>query len=206
MVANPISVLNKTFEIENTGERFPTNPFLDFIEIKKTDKMIFAKTDSQALNTRTGEIMGQQIVASFKKVDASKFVKIFTDKISHILNLSKASHKMLILVLSQIQATAINADCFTLSFTDAKLVAENLSTDAVKVTISKRTFERGLQDIIKHGLIARHYNSNMYFINPAIIYNGDRNKITFVEQFEIVDPEQDDSNIVLVQESTPGSK
>ena len=192
MYSNPISVLNKNFEIENTGERFPINPFLDFIEIKKTNKMIFAKTDSQALNTRTGEIMGQQIIASFKKVDAGKFVKIFTDKISHILSLSKSGHKMLIIVLSQIQATAINADCFTLSFTDAKLVAENLSTNNAEVTISKRTFERGLQDIIRNGLIARHYNSNMYFINPAIIYNGDRNKITFVEQYEIVENSAND--------------
>lgn len=189
-MSNQVLILNQNKEIPNTGTRFPTNPFLDFVEIKNKDKMIFAKTDSQALNTTTGEIMGQQLVATFKKVDTSKFVKIFTDKISHILNLSKAGHKMLIIILSHIQATAINEDTFILSFTDAQLVAKKLNMKKQKPFISKTTFDRGIRDIIKHGLIARHYNQNMYFINPAIIYNGDRNKITFVEQYEIMPLEE----------------
>jgi hypothetical protein len=186
-----VSVLNKqSFNINDTGTRFPANPFLDFVEIHKTDKMIFAKTDSQALNTKTGEIMGQQLIATFKKVDSGKFVKIFTDKISHILNLSKAGHKMLIIVLSQIQETAINSDTFTLSITDAKRITAQMSSLSKKMSLSRATFDRGMQDIIKHGLIARHYNQNMYFINPAIIYNGDRNKITFVEQYQVVPDEE----------------
>jgi hypothetical protein len=189
-MSNQVSVLNTTKEIINTGMRFPSNPFLDFVELKHKDKMIFAKTDSQALNTKTGEIMGQQLVATFKKVDTSKFVKIFTDKISHILNLSKAGHKMLIIILSHIQATAINEDTFIMSFTDAQFVAEKLDMKKQKPFISKTTFDRGIRDIIKHGLIARHYNQNMYFINPAIIYNGDRNKITFVEQYEVIPLEE----------------
>jgi hypothetical protein len=189
-MVSQVSVLNKNNEISNTGLRFPTNPFLDFVEIRNKDKMIFAKTDSQALNTKTGELMGQQVVATFKKVDASKFVKIFTDKISHILDLSKAGHKMLIIILSHIQSTAVNEDAFMLSFVDAQQIAEKLTIEKQKPSLSKMTFNRGVRDIIKHGLIARHYNQNMYFINPAIIYNGDRNKITFVEQYEILSTEE----------------
>ncbi len=180
-----VSIINKMVKITNTGERFPENPFLDYLEIKEKDKMIFAKTDSQAVNKKTGEIMGQQIVATFKKVDAQQFVKIFTDKISHILELTKAGHKLLILVLSHIQATAMNSDMFFLSLADAQKIAAQIN-----IPLSRMTFERGIQDLIKNGLIARHYNQNMYFINPAIIYNGDRTKITFVEQYEIVSEEE----------------
>jgi hypothetical protein len=188
---NSVAVLNKDHYAVNTGERFPTNPFLDFVEIRNKDKMIFAKTDSQALNTKTGEIMGQQVVATFKKVDSGKFVKIFTDKISHILDLSKAGNKMLIIILAHIQSTAINEDCFMLSFIDAQLTAAKLTFERSHKPLSKTSFDRGMRDLITHGLIARHYNLNMYFINPAIIYNGDRNKITFVEQYEIVDAQAD---------------
>jgi hypothetical protein len=184
---NNIVVLNKTGlpNTEDTGKRFPTNPFFDYFEIKEKDKMIFAKTDSQALNPKTGEIMGQQIVARFKKVDAGQFVKIFTDKISTILDLSKAGHKLLTVVLSLIQHQAMNTDVLFMPLIDAQEEAKK-----VGFVLSKRTYERAIADIIRRGILARHYSPNMYFINPAIIYNGDRTKITFVEQFEIVSEEE----------------
>jgi hypothetical protein len=179
-------ILNKPiFSIEHTSQRFPKNPFMDFIEINRIDKMIFAKTDSQAINTRTGEIMGQQVIAKFKKVDAGQFVKIFTDKLSHILELTKAGHKVLNIAMLIIQKDAMNSDYFFMSFKDAEIHAVTIN-----LKISKITFERGVKDLIKNGIFARHYNQNMYFINPAIIYNGDRTKITFVEQYQVVSDEE----------------
>lgn len=169
----------------DTGKRFPTNPFFDYLEIKKTNKMIFAKSDSQALNPKTGEIMGQQLLATFKKVDAGQFVKIFTDKISTILDLSKAAHKLLIIVLSLIQRQAMNTDVLIMPMSDAQEEAKKMG-----FTLSQATYNRAIADIIRHGILARHYSHNMYFINPAIIYNGDRTKITFVEQYEIVSEEE----------------
>jgi hypothetical protein len=182
-----VVVLNKTNlpSMEDTGKRFPTNPFFDYLEIKEKNKMIFAKTDSQAVNTKTGEIMGQQIVATFKKVDAGQFVKIFTDKISTILELSKAGHKLLTVILSLIQRQAMNTDILFMPLIDAQEEAKKIG-----YILSKRTYERAIADIIRHGILARHYSPNMYFINPAIIYNGDRTKITFVEQYEIVSKEE----------------
>lgn len=176
---------NNLPNMEDTGKRFPKNPFFDYLEIKKTDKMIFAKTDSQALNPQTGEIMGQQVIAKFKKVDSEKFVKIFTDKISTILELSTAGHKLLTIVLALIQKQAMNTDILIMPISDAQEEAKKMG-----FTLSKRTYDRAIADIIRHGILARHYSYNMYFINPAIIYNGDRTKITFVEQYEIVSKEE----------------
>lgn len=168
-------------DMQDTGKRFPTNPFFDYLEVREKDKMIFAKTDAIVTNEKTGELMGQQVVATFKKVDTGQFVKIFTDKISTILDLSKAGHKLLTVILSLIQRQSMNTDVLIMPMSDAMKEAE-----AHGFTISKRTYDRAIADIIKHGILARHYSPNMYFINPAIIYNGDRTKITFVEQYELV--------------------
>ena len=178
-------VMNRDFIIENTGQRFPANPFLDYLEINDKNKMIFAKTNTAVTNLDTGEIMGQQVIAKFKKVDAGQFVKIFTDKISHILDLSKSGHKLLTIILHLIQKQAMNRDVLFMPYKDAEMEAKRLNT-----TMTKRTYDRAISDIIKHSILARHYSPNMYFINPAIIYNGDRRKITFVEQYEIVSDEE----------------
>lgn len=184
-MSKELVIMNKVFSVENTGQRFPTNPFLDYLEINDKNKMIFAQTNTTVTNLDTGEIIGQQVIAKFKKVDAGQFVKIFTDRISTILDLSKAGHKLLTIILHIIQKQAMNSDILVMSYKDVELEALNFNT-----SMTKRTYDRAISDIIKNGILARHYNTNMYFINPAIIYNGDRRKITFVEQYEIVSDEE----------------
>jgi hypothetical protein len=79
----------------------------------------------------------------------------------------------------------MNTDILFMPLIDAQEEAKKIG-----YILSKRTYERAIADIIRHGILARHYSPNMYFINPAIIYNGDRTKITFVEQYEIVSKEE----------------
>lgn len=187
MLPENVVVLNRQIlpNMSDTGKRFPTNPFFDYLEVREKDKMIFAKTDALVTNEKTGEVMGQQVIATFKKVDSEKFVKIFTDKISTILDLSRAGHKLLTIILSLIQRQSMNTDILMMPMSDAQAEAKKNG-----FSLSKRTYDRAISDIIKHGILARHYSPNMYFINPAIIYNGDRTKITFVEQYEIMPKEE----------------
>lgn len=181
----PVVVSNGNFHIENTSQRFERNPFIDYMEIRTNSKIIIGKTNAIATNTNTGEMMGQQMIASFRKVDAEQFVKIFADKISTIFDLSRAGYRMLITVIAVIQQQSIDKDIFVMSYNDAQKIP--FSKDK---PLTRNAFKRGTAELINNGIIARAQNVNMYYINPSVIYNGNRTKLTFVEQYEVMPLEE----------------
>ena len=176
----PVVISNGDFHITNTSQRFENNPFIGYMELKTKDKIILGRTDAITTNTTTGEIMGHQMIATFRKVDSEQFVKIFADKINHVFDLTKTGYRMLMIVISLIQEQSINKDHFYMAYADAERVSK-----LKQKTLSRDTFKRGVAEIITHGIIARAYGVNTYFVNPAIIYNGNRSKLTFVEQIEM---------------------
>ena len=50
----------------------------------------------------------------------------------------------------------------------------------------------GLSALIANGIIARGYNENVYFINPMIVFNGDRVTFakTYIRKKKASDPNQ----------------
>jgi len=184
-MSTPVVISNGEFHIENTSQRFENNPFIEFMEIRTNNKIIMGRSEAVTTNARTGEIMGHQLVATFKKVDAEQFVKIFADKISTIFNLTKTGYKMLMIVIAVIQDRTISKDLFYMSFQDAEKVAQMKSN-----TLARITFKKGVAELISHGIIARASSVNTYYLNPAIIYNGNRSKLTFVEQYQMVSKEE----------------
>lgn len=182
---NEVIVSNQHKVIEDTSHRYSKNPFFDYLEIKSTDKLLFAKTDAIVTNQKTGELMGHQVVARYKKVDAESFVKIFAHHLTSIFSLSRTGYRMLVIVIAVIQNQAINSDTFYMSFHDA-------SEEAVRKQekMSRDTFKKGVAELITNGIIARAVNVNQYYINPSIIYNGNRTKITFVEQYDVMPKEE----------------
>lgn len=176
-----VVVASKNYFIEETSHRFETNPFLEMMELKSTTKAIFAKTDALVTNQKTGEVMGQQVVATFKKVDADSFVKIFAHHLTSIFDLTRTGYRLLVIVIGIIQENSINRDIFYMSYFDASNEANKK-----EAKLSRDTFKKGVSELISMGIIARGMNVNSYYINPAIIYNGNRTKITFVEQYEVI--------------------
>ena len=180
----PVVISNGDFHITNTSQRFENNPFIEYMELRTKNKIIMGRTDAVTSNQSTGEVLGHQMVATFRKVDAEQFVKIFADKVSHIFDLTKTGYRILMIVIALIQEKSINKDLFYMAYADAEKVAR-----LKKKTLSRDTFKKGVAEIITHGIIARAFTVNTYFVNPAIIYNGNRSKLTFVEQDEMTDPE-----------------
>lgn len=185
MNKTPVVVSNGEFHIVNTSQRFENNPFIEFMEVRTRNKVILGRSEAVTTNPRTGEIMGHQMVATFKKVDAEQFVKIFADKISTIFNLSKTGYKMLMIIINVIQDRTISKDLFYMAYHDAEKSAQLKNN-----TLARITFKKGVAELISHGIIARAASVNTYYINPAIIYNGNRTKLTFVEQYQMVTPEE----------------
>ncbi len=110
-----------------------------------------------------------QITMNYRKVDESEFIKIFTGNIDLLHKLSLAGRKVLDLLMVVLQKTAIKKDQIYLSDTVRKEVLEEIPMD-----ISRATLHRGIRDLVDKKIIARSLNTNVYFINPHVIFNGDR--------------------------------
>ena len=56
---------------------------------------------------------------------------------------------------------------------DVEVLERFKSENNVK-TFARNTFQKGLADLVKNKIIARHTRQGWYYINPNFIFNGDR--------------------------------
>jgi hypothetical protein len=54
------------------------------------------------------------------------------------------------------------------------VLAYEMLSEAQRKNLSRATFFQGINDNLKHNIIAETYTAGVYFINPAYIFNGDR--------------------------------
>lgn len=162
--------------------KYHDNPFLNSDEITVRNKMVKISVSSGdnhnvLLNTDTGEMAPTHIV-SYRKVDDEEFVKLFTANIALTFNLSVAGRKTFDLLLRVLQKTAIGKDQVYLSDD----IREDALMEFPNIKLSKATFHRGLKDLEENKIIARSVNTNVYFINPHLIFNG--NRVAFTNAIE----------------------
>ena len=166
-------------ELKSKIIRYESNPFLDSIIIKTGSKKVtvnpsFGKDDNVLVNQSTGEVKGTHIT-TYKTVDATKFVKLFTQNIALTFDLTSAGIKTFNVLMFAVQAGAINKDLVPLDrFTLADFMKEN------DVSLSTATFTRGLGELVKAKIIARHTRQGFYYINPNFVFNGDRLAFTTI--------------------------
>jgi hypothetical protein len=163
---------------EITGVRSaPThteNPFLDGTVTEVKGKKKFYNVLSQpavAMNPKTGEFLGRVEHKVVRMVDDSQFVKVFADGIAGIYDLSKPGGRVFRYLFDVVQQHP-NVDRLYLYFMDA--VEEPWA-------IPKSVFFRGMAELLDKNFIARSQNPNMFYLNPAMIWNGDR--FSFVQEF-----------------------
>lgn len=156
------------------------NPFLNTDEITFKNKQVRISVSGSdhnvLLNQHTGEINATHVV-SYRKVDDGEFVKLFTANIALTFGLSAAGQKTFNMLLHVIQKTAIGRDRIYLSDEIRKEFVEEFG-----VKLSNPTFYRGISELIETKIIARSVNTNIYFINPHLVFNGDR--VAFTQTYE----------------------
>lgn len=168
--------------------RHSTNPFLNNLEIRKGSKTIkvnscLGKDNGVIINQNTGEVKGTYI-GTYRQVDESKFVKLFTQNIALTFELTSAGIKafnvLMFTVQSNIEKDLVSLDSITLD--------DFLKSNKVKLSLS--TFKRGLTELVKSKIIAAHKRKGFYFINPSFCFNGDRLVFSnIVERKRNTDPE-----------------
>lgn len=157
---------------------FADNPFLEAFSI-----MVRRKSEVIASGLRLMDCEDEEVsaatVARVKEVDTNQFVKLFTDNIGLMFDLSPAAIKVLTVLVLEIQATS--KDQAEVYFSYAQIEAYCQTSGK---SISKATFSRGLSELIEAKFIAKSARGSSWFwTNPGVLFNGDR--VRFINEYRI---------------------
>lgn len=147
------------------------NPFLDELVIQKKNTVVGIGKKRIMIDEDTGEVSDEssRLVIS-KKVDKDSFIKIYKAKLQILFDLTPEALKVLSYFMNK---TPIGKD---LIMFDVEECMEFLGYK------SNKSVFNGLLGLLNAKFIARANTSSLYFINPAIFFNGDR--LTIVEHYE----------------------
>lgn len=154
--------------------RYVENPFTNALELDTKKQKIRVSNsaklnDDTWINNTTGELATTQLY-TYREVDETQFVKLFTQNIALTFNLTSAGLKALNVLIYAVQYRAMNKDVVVLN-------EQTLTEFLKKNELSKlvyRTFTRGLNELINAKIIARCTRPGDYFINPNFVFNGNR--------------------------------
>ena len=117
---------------------------------------------------RNGEILGGTAFIREKVIDQEQFAKFFFAGFQAFYDLKPSSIKVFGFILQQLKP---NVDTFYFYFEDC--------IDATGYT--KMSIYRALTELCNHNIIARGRDEHEYYINPMVVFNGDR--ITFATTY-----------------------
>ena len=173
--------------------RYDHNPFVKDMSIPVRGKQVrlsrMGTDDHVLLNQETGEFSGTH-VATFKRVDAEQFIKIFTQNIALTFDLNAAGIKAFNVLLWVLQSRAIERDLVPLDKIVLHDFLESHKPRKPPMKMSQPTFWRGLAELEKAQIIAKHIRKGWYYINPNFCFNGDR--IAFTNVIERKSPTEED--------------
>lgn len=163
-------------------KRYKENPFIENMVVPISKRQVrisrIGKDENVLINQSTGEVHGTHIT-TYKKVDSEQFIKLFTANIGLTFDLKSSGIKAFGVLVWAVQAKAMGRDFVTL---DSICLEEFI--ESTKKNLSLATFKRGLNELEKSQIIAKHLRKGWYYINPNFCFNGDRVAFTTLFQRE----------------------
>lgn len=189
---NNVEVLHKEKlnNIENDIEiEHKKNPFVFNMSIDTKKKKLTVDRGSEV---ETEEGVFTTTISQIQEVDREEFLKIFTGQIKFYFDLTQTGFKLFFIIMGLYQKQ-IGGDEIYLNFETAKEEAEKYES-----AISKAVYYRGLKELLEKKIIARSVKKYIFYINPAIVFNGDRAR--FVKEIKIKEEEkQQEENLKILR-------
>jgi len=153
---------------------YKENPFIagSLVQVKGRKKNYSVASDAMTLTDKQGVVQGVVQHSITRIIDDSLFVKVFADGIAGIYDLSKPGSKVFRFLFDEVQKNP-NQDRMYLYFMDAL---------EEPYCIPKTAFFKGMSELLTKGFLAKSANPNMFFLNPAMMWNGDR--FRFVQEYQ----------------------
>jgi hypothetical protein len=172
-------VIEKEITKISEAEKFNENPYLKNIDslIKKKGKKYIVGAASQViLNEDTGETKPLMLLGARNEVDKEEFAKIFVDEIKALFGLSNKGIKILSYVLNCLRK---DDDEVYLHIPDVMKFCNYKQPNQIY---------KGLAELVKNNILALSTRFGWWFINPRIIFNG--NRIAFIKEYTITEKKQ----------------
>jgi len=151
-------------------QRYKENPFIGKTEITTRKKRVVIGSDDNILiDQETGEYKTTNVTA-FHDVDDEKFIKLFTQNIGLMFDLTSAGNKAFIFLSWSIQTHSIGKDLVPLTTYELEIFLKKNP----KYKMSVPTMRRGLNELVKSKIVAPSAKIGAYYINPNFIFNSDR--------------------------------
>lgn len=166
-------------EIETISSRkkgvvaYAENPFWQATTVKVGAKKITVGGGTHV--AETGEAVSHSGIHVVKETDSEEFLKIYTKNVRAIFDLKPTTQRVLQYLMTELQKVP-NSDAIYLAWIGAK---EYFSHENLKV--SRPSFQRAMKDLLEKGFIAESIKPNMFWLNPNLMFNGDR--MTFIHEY-----------------------
>lgn len=145
-------------------EMYDDNPFLEGVtSIQKRNKIISVGNSKLMVNQESGEAEGTAHFVQMERVDKERFVKVFHDNLKLLFGLKPASCKLVFYIMEQVDQ---NKAMFILD-------KDKLTYGKSKI-MSRATLYSSIVELINNKIIARSKVINVYYLNPAFFFNGNR--------------------------------
>lgn len=174
---------------------FDENPFIEkAIEnintVRKTQIVRTTdKNEIQMIVSQSGEVEGHTAFVRYIEVDEEKFAKVYLSQFSSFWELGKPSIRVFGYILRQLKP---NSDRFYFDMDECKMQT-GYKTD--------KSVLDGLVNLIDCGIIARSNKHYVYFINPLVVFNG--NRITFAKTYVRKKKGIDENQLELFDKELP---
>lgn len=158
---------------------YADNPFMTGFEVQIRNDLRIIAGDISITDQSTHEV-DCGLIGMVKRVDAEQFVKLYTKNLSLIFELSSYAQRVLIAVFAAVQDQSKDKAEIFLSHSKAVeyYVQQGLNPP------NKSYFSKGMNKLLEIGFLAQHKNgTGWYWINPNLIFNGDR--IRFITEYQV---------------------
>ena len=165
------------------------NPFLkDLAEMQVRKKRITVKADKVIIDPKTGEYEDTAEITKVFDVDADQFVKVFTTNMKAFFSLKPSTYQLLNIIIMQLSKEFQGSSIY-LNYGICKRYFEDNNDKGFSVS----SFHTAIKELIQKGFIAESEDSNLYWINPTLLFNGDR--IKFAKEYRLKKSNQHDLNL-----------
>jgi len=167
--------MSKDFYPKRSNIReFEENPFVASLvtSVKSRNKTVaFAGRGNAVINQETGEMLGDTAVIGIQKqVEKTEFIKLYQAGIAAAFDLSKSGQGVLSVLLQLYRESKNTPEVVYFNFNAAKKDFE--------YKFGNTTFTKGLNELlIKEFLAPVKDRQNLYWINPAYFFKGDRLRV-----------------------------
>lgn len=151
-------------------EVYPENPFLDGVGYNQRKRTEILYDGKQAvIHSESGEVLQDHLsVARVRLVDADQFVKIYVANLHVFFDLGKPAQRVCEFVLHQIGHRSMGRGEVLLNYSEYEAYC------AGRTGGTRQTFMRGVQELAAKRLIAKSPTNGIWWLNPAVAFNGDR--------------------------------